>query len=215
MLEVQKPKKPKVVPKYWSLNQLDEFLLSAETLLEVRKKYIHRPMRYPLWHRDACELIATTGMRKTEAERLNWEDVVFPGAQGNRHGWIYIRKSKSRRARKITMLPRSEKLLKRMELESRISSDPYEPVLKNGDGVGRMSADYLSDKFNDVRKFARLPAIGLHGLRHSFAAMLVLAGVDISVIKEEMGHKDIQTTMMYALIGETDRMELVYRKMSK
>ena len=59
------------------------------------------------------------------------------------------------------------------------------------------------------------PAIGLHGLRHSFAAMLVLAGVDISVIKEEMGHKDISTTMIYATIGEADRMDLVYGKMSR
>ena len=212
MKEVSKPKKPKLIPKYWTLNQLDEFLLSAETLYEVRKKYIHRPMRYPLWHRDACELIATTGMRKAEAERLNWEDVVFPGDQGNIRGWIYIRKSKSRRARKITMLPRSEKLLRKLEKETRISGNLYEPVLKNAEGIARISSDYLSDKFNDVRKFARLPAIGLHGLRHSFAAMLVLAGVDISLIKEEMGHKDIQTTMIYATIGETDRLDLVYSK---
>ena len=153
-------------------------------------------------------------MRKAEAERLNWEDVVFPGDQGNVRGWIYIRKSKSRRARKITMLPRSEKLLKKLEEGTRISGNPYEPVLKNAEGVARISSDYLSDKFNDVRKFARLPAIGLHGLRHSFAAMLVLAGVDISLIKEEMGHKDIQTTMIYAVIGETDRMEIVFKKFS-
>lgn len=214
MAEVAKPKKPRLIPKYWSLDQLDEFLLSAEALLEIRKKHIHRPMRNPLWHRDACELIASTGMRKMEAERLNWQDVVFPGDQGNKRGWIYIRKSKSRRARKITMLPRTEKLLRKLEGGTRLSSDPYEPVLKNGDGTMRKSSDYLSDKFNDVRKFARLPAIGIHGLRHSFAAMLVLAGVDISVIKEEMGHKDIQTTMMYATIGVYDRMNLVYSKMA-
>ena len=213
MKAVSKPKKPKLIPKYWTPRQLDEFLLSAETLYEIRKKYIHRPMKYPLWHRDACELIATTGMRKAEAQRLNWEDVVFPGDQRNVRGWIYIRKSKSRRARKITMLPRSEKLLRKLEAGTRISNNPYESVLKNAEGVARISSDYLSNKFNDVRKFARLPAIGLHGLRHSFAAMLVLAGVDISLIKEEMGHKEIQTTMMYATIGETDRMNLVYSKM--
>lgn len=108
------------------------------------------------------------------------------------------------------MLPRAKKLLRKLELETRMSTDHYESVLKNADGTVRISADYLSDKFNDVRKFSRLPAIGSHGLRHSFAAMLVLAGVDISVIKEEMGHKDIQTTMMYAVIRESDRMELVY-----
>ena len=54
--------------------------------------------------------------------------------------------------------------------------------------------------------------IGLHGLRHSFAAMLVLAGVDISIIKEELGHTNIRTTMIYAVIGERDRMDLVYSK---
>ena len=103
----------------------------------------------------------------------------------------------------------------KLEVESRISNDSHEPVLKNADGIARISADYLSDKFNDVRKFARLPAIGLHGLRHTFAAMLVLAGIDISLIKEEMGHKDIQTTMIYAVIGEADRMDLVYEKMAR
>ena len=34
----------------------------------------------------------------------------------------------------------------------------------------------------------------VHDLRHSFGSELILNGVDIKVVSELMGHKDIQTT---------------------
>ena len=54
------------------------------------------------------------------------------------------------------------------------------------------------------RPFARaldragLPKIRIHDLRHSFASNLVMNGTPLNVVQELLGHKNIQTTMVYA-----------------
>ncbi len=58
-----------------------------------------------------------------------------------------------------------------------------------------------------------MPKIGWHKLRHSFASHLAQNSVSIQVIKELLGHADIETTMQYAhlspsiLIGAINTLE--------
>jgi len=40
-----------------------------------------------------------------------------------------------------------------------------------------------------------LPAIGLHGLRHTHATLLLEEGVDVKTVSERLGHDSVQTTL--------------------
>ena len=44
----------------------------------------------------------------------------------------------------------------------------------------------------------------LHIFRHTFAARLVVRGVDLDTLRELLGHNDIKTTMIYAHLKQTD-----------
>ena len=46
-----------------------------------------------------------------------------------------------------------------------------------------------------IRDLAKLPAIGLHGLRHTHATLLLEEGVDVKTVSERLGHDSVQTTL--------------------
>lgn len=50
-------------------------------------------------------------------------------------------------------------------------------------------------KFAPYKKPMLIPRITAHWLRHTYATLLYLAGVDVLTAKEQMGHSDIKTTM--------------------
>lgn len=56
---------------------------------------------------------------------------------------------------------------------------------------------------------AGLREIGWHGLRHSFASQLVMAGVSLKTVQELLGHKSIKTTMVYAHLAPVVKNEAV------
>ncbi len=49
-----------------------------------------------------------------------------------------------------------------------------------------------------VQQAAGLPALNIHGMRHSYASQLVLRGVPLRAVQELLGHANIQQTQRYA-----------------
>jgi integron integrase len=69
-----------------------------------------------------------------------------------------------------------------------------------------VSPSYIQRLVRDVRQKAGIEkSVSPHTLRHSFATHLLLNGVDLREIQEYMGHKSVETTMIYTHVVKTMR----------
>ncbi len=53
-----------------------------------------------------------------------------------------------------------------------------------------------------IRKIAGLEDVRMHDLRHTYASVAVMSGIDPFTLKEIMGHKKLQTTLRYAHLAD-------------
>lgn len=90
--------------------------------------------------------------------------------------------------------------------------------LDRGNGLftgrqGNLSRKRIYQLFKDYARKAGLdPKFTVHSLRHSIATHLLDAGEGIEFVKDHLGHKNIQNTMIYAQITDKKREE-EYRKL--
>jgi integrase len=77
----------------------------------------------------------------------------------------------------------------------RIDGDPTAPVFRTRDGSWYRD---ISTAFAAAVRRSGITDFTFHDLRHTFASRLVMAGVDLTTVKELMGHKHIAMTLRYA-----------------
>ncbi len=134
---------------------------------------------------DYLRLLAYSGARRDEALALKWEDVNFDrkfiriGADGS---------TKNSRARHVDFNPRLEGHLRGMETRRAPDSEWLFPSPLRG-GTDK-PAKTLRGSFVIARKKAKLDWLGFHDLRHYFASMAVMSGIDFKTIAEWLGHQD-------------------------
>lgn len=80
--------------------------------------------------------------------------------------------------------------------------EEYICLMPNGE---LMKPGYLSHTFSKVLEDNNLKSIRLHDLRHSCATLLVQNKVPIKDIQLWLGHSNIQTTMIYTHMDETNK----------
>ena len=135
-----------------------------------------------------------TGMRRSELENLQWQDVDL------RRKRILIRSKEDWKPKTTDReIPMSEELaelladFRRCTIDN--SPDAYVFPVK---GAGH-SHNWLRMELIKVGRMAGISDLTkIHTLRHTFASHLVMQGVDLPTVGKLMGHSDIETTMIYA-----------------
>ena len=136
-------------------------------------------------------LLLFTGARFSEVAKLTWNDINFE------QKLIYFSQSKDGNARYIQMTDMVYSVIKEL-YENKINS----LVIPSSTGTKRTQMpkqwQQIVDKIIPGNKTAGKARITTHTLRHTHASWLAISGLDILHIKEQLGHKKIETTMRYA-----------------
>lgn len=116
-----------------------------------------------------------TGMRYSELKRLEWHDIDFNAMI------ISVRLSKSEKFRKVPLHATLARIL-----------TPYR-------GSGRcFNTLNFKGEFEKIRKAADIGYFRFHDLRHTFAALMIKAEVDLYTLSKILGHSSIViTTKLY------------------
>ncbi len=134
---------------------------------------------------DYLRLLAYSGARRDEALALKWEDVNFErkflriGADGL---------AKNSKVRHVDFNAKLEAHLEDMATRRAPDSEWLFPSPQRG--KTDRPAKTLKQSFIVAREQARLEWLGFHDLRHYFASMAVMSGIDFKTIAEWLGHQD-------------------------
>lgn len=186
--------KPEIVT--WTGEQLQTFFTWNEKELQDEL--------FPLWR-----LIAYTGMRRSEALALRWNDINTKTGRTsirravNTEGWTATKTTKTGNARVIDVDTATLKVLTshkfaRAEVSFKLAgADAY----VFGDDEGKLrSPDAMTSRWDRRMKWLAkvhktLPRETIKGLRHTHATLLLELGEHPKVVQERLGHSTITTTM--------------------
>lgn len=145
-------------------------------------------------------LLLFTGARFSEVARLTWADVNLSNEL------IYFAESKDGNPRYIKMSTRVKEVIK--ELQEEKLNNLIIPT-EFGNIYEKMPRQWqiIVDGLIQNNKTATKDRITTHTLRHTHASWLAQSGVDILHIKEQLGHKKIETTMRYSHLIDDKRHE--------
>lgn len=161
-----------------------------------------RRIRQPV--ADAVRVIALTGARRGEVAGLRWRHVDLKA------GRIVIPPS-GHKAGRATGKPRVIDLpaLAQAIVARQPGGDADDLVFAPARGEGPIN---LSKPWRTIRAEAGLPeGIGLHGLRHSLASHMAMAGAQAAEIMTALGHRQISTSQRYVHFAEDARRALAER----
>ena len=153
---------------------------------------------------ELTTLLLFTGARFSEVARLTWADVNF------NTNLIYFASSKDGNARYIKMSNRVLEVVNSL-YKNKINNLVIPTI--NGNKYEKMPKEWQIevDKLIPGNDNANKDRLTTHSLRHTHASWLAQSGVDILHIKEQLGHKKIETTMRYSHLIDDRRHQATER----
>ncbi len=174
-----------------------------------------------------------TGMRRGEILKLKWDNVDL------RQGFILLENqmTKNGERREIpindTLRGALQGLTRRLDVPylffDKVTGKAFQDVkksfataLKKVDTLKCPDCTFQRTRLKSKEEAGHCPACGVklaviqgiqdfhfHDLRHTFASHLIMAGVDITTVKELLGHKTLTMTLRYAHLAPSHKVKAV------
>lgn len=197
------PKAERYLPGYLDRSQIDLLFQIVETRAtsgrfeDVRNAAI-------------LELFYSTGMRLSELQGLNWQDIDAVSQQVKVRG-------KGRKERIVPVGDHATLALRNYERKREEIVAAVRPkadrqavfVTRAGKRISVRGIQAVVGGFLD--QVAESAGLSTHSLRHSFATHLLDAGADLRAVQELLGHASVSTTQIYTHTS-VERLKEVYRK---
>jgi site-specific recombinase XerD len=175
--QVAKPRRKKM--------PLPEILSGSE--VEALLKAVYSPS-----HRAILMTMYASGLRVTEACCLKVTDI------DSHRMLIHIHSGKGNKDRYALLAQRQLDCLR----EYYQQTQPKTWLFPGQTSEGHISCGRVRKVFSaSVKRAGITKKVTPHILRHCFATHLVESGVDVSIVKEFLGHGSIQTTQIYTHLG--------------
>jgi len=150
-----------------------------------------------------------TGLRQAKLLGLRWRDLDLDLASLSvtqvlykRRGICQFKEPKSKGSRRRLDLPPSLALFLRQYKAGRETDNLFLGRVLNGDDliVGNVDGaprdpGTLTHSFARIARRAGLPGTRFHDLRHTFASLMLLAGIHPKVVSEMLGHSSVAFTL--------------------
>ena len=135
-----------------------------------------------------------TGMRKGEILKLRWDNVDL------KHGFILLELTKNGERREIPINNTVKQALMSVTRRVDVPYVFFDPT------TGKPYQD-IKRSFNTACRRAKIRDFRFHDLRHTFASHLVMAGWDITTVKELLGHKTLTMTLRYSHLAPSHKVK--------
>jgi integrase/recombinase XerC/integrase/recombinase XerD len=197
---LKQPKATEPMPKAHAPEDCRRILLAAE----------HYPWETPFHRARAVAIVGVAllaGLRRSEILGLMKDDVKIED------GTIFVRHGKGRGGGKPRTAYVTDELrlfLRRYEAvrsAANLKCPEYFASLKYRRGI---KLDTLKRTVQYVRAASGVK-LTLHSLRHSYVSWLIRSGVPVPVASELAGHSEIETTMKYVRVFDSDKRSAVQK----
>ena len=181
------PKLPKKIPK---------FLSESEVNILIEKSYEDHSFK-GLRRTLLIEILYATGIRVSELVSIRLGDIT------DNYSSIII-KGKGGKQRIVPLFGKVISVLKKyIDFLNKLKEQSNNLFLfPSNSKFGHLTRNRFFQILKDLGEEINLDVkrISPHVLRHSFASHLLSRGVDLRIIQESLGHKDISTTQIYTHI---------------